>query len=126
MGPLSAGRSSLAGERARVAARAGVRASAEACGRRAEAAARHVGGRLAASRRAEGGAWECRVGSHAGPTMVPFSGARTGAWGSRCSVRVMRGCCRDSHSGGGCLQCLMCCLSCNISFMPCLHVVSTS
>ena len=66
------------------------------------------------------------VGSHAGPTMVRFSGARTGAWGSRCRMRMMRGCCRDSHSGGGCLQCLMCNLSCNISFMPCLHVVSTS
>ena len=77
MGPLSAGRGSLAGERARVAARAGVRASAEACGRRAEAAARHVGGRLAASRCAEGGAWEGRwVATQAPPWCVSAAPGR--------------------------------------------------
>ena len=79
VGPLAAGRGSLVGERARVAARAGVRASADACGRPCRGGRSSCGRPLSCELTRRGRRQGGPVGQPRRPHCGAVSGARTDA-----------------------------------------------
>ena len=121
VGPLAAGRGSLVGGRARVAARAGVRASGDACGRPCRGGRSSCGRPLSCELTRRGR----RQGGPVGQPRRPHCGAVSGAW-TDAGIGVA---CAGVAVDPGAVLCVDPSLAsekCNISFIPCLHAVSTA